>query len=100
MKAKDDGINAIRYNRDLITSKPDIAKSLKDHFETCAVKLAEEVPDGGVCEILVDQQQEWGLEEINIEELKKIFDSLLPKSSCGFDLLSNRMLKKEKKTHL
>ena len=93
---KDDGITKIRIDNSDVTNKSDIAKAFKNHFETCALKLAEQVPDSGECEILTEQQAEWGFEPINFTDLVKIIDTLLPKNSCGFDLLTNRMLKKEK----
>ena len=80
----------------LITEKQKIAESFKKHFESCATKLASTVRDSGECEILTEQQPEWGFHTITEVELLKVIDTLLPKASCGFDLLTNRMLKKEK----
>ena len=94
--SKNDGITKIRVDNSEITNKTDIAKAFKTHFESCALKLAEQVPDSGECEILTEQQAEWGFDPINFADLTKIIDTLLPKNSCGFDLLTNRMLKKEK----
>ena len=90
-------INSIRANGTIYTKKADIAEKFKIHFETCAINLAEGVPNSGECEILTTQQDNWEFKEINEKELIKIIDSILPKASCGFDLLSNRMLKKEKR---
>jgi len=89
-------IDSIQVNGELITEKTLIAKKFKEHFETCAIKLANEVPNSGENEILIDQKPEWEFREITEAHLLKIINSLVPKSSCGFDLLSNRMLKKEK----
>ena len=93
---KKEVISSIRINDTTINEKSGIAKAFKDHFETCATNLASEIQTNGDCEILFDQQQDWGFRPITLTELIKIIDSLLPKSSCGFDLLTNRMLKKEK----
>ena len=89
-------IKSIRANGSLYTGKFDIANKFKIHFETCAINLANGVPNSGDCEILINQQENWEFNAINEKELIKVIDSILPKSSCGFDLLSNRMLKKEK----
>ncbi len=96
MKGKDDGIESIKINDIEISEKSRIAQEFKKHFETCAKKLADEVPDSGDCNILIDQQNEWGFKHINQKELIEIIDTMLPKNSCGFDCLTNRMLKKEK----
>jgi hypothetical protein len=90
-------IEKITVNGSLKSTAKEIAEGFKTHFETCASKLAEEVPRSGECEILIPQQREWGFQKITKDELDKIIDSIKPKSSCGFDLLTNRMLKKEKK---
>jgi hypothetical protein len=50
-----------------------------DHFETCATKLANEVPDSGENEILFEQKLDWGFNVITEEKLIKTIDSLLPK---------------------
>ena len=93
---KDEGITKIKVDNSEISNKSAIAEAFKNHFETCASKLAEQVPNSGDCDILIEQQAEWGFEPINHNDLVKIIDTLLPKNSCGFDLLTNRMLKKEK----
>ena len=95
LKTAKDKIDVINDNG-LITDKTKIAESFKKHFESCATKLAQTVRDTGECEILTEQQPEWGFHAITETELIKIIDTLLPKASCGFDLLTNRMLKKEK----
>ena len=91
-----DDIEAIQKEGELITGKKNIAKEFKNHFETCATKLASGVTASQDCEILIEQQDDWEFKETNVTELIKVIDSILPKSSSGFDLLSNRMLKKEK----
>jgi len=54
-----DDIETIRVNNEHIENKKDIAKAFKEHFETCASKLAENIPDTGECEVLIEQQPEW-----------------------------------------
>jgi len=94
-KNKDD-ISKINDNGRIEITPKNIASSFKNHFETCATKLAENVVDSGECEILIEQQPEWSFSPITGTDLLRIIDSLQPKASCGFDLLSNRMLKAEK----
>ena len=94
-EARED-ITKLNIDGSIKLNKKEIAEGFKNHFETCASKLAEEVPDSGECEILLEQQNEWGFSAITRADLEKIIDSIQPKSSCGFDLLSNRMLKREK----
>jgi len=96
MKGKDDVVDALKVQDIEITDKSLIAKAFKTHFETCAKKLADEVPDSGECNILIDQQDEWGFTNTSPQEIIEIIDTMLPKNSCGFDNLTNRMLKKEK----
>jgi len=96
LKNRDDGIITIKMNDQEISDKNRIAREFKNHFETCAEKLANEVPNAGNCEILIEQQAEWGFQPVTQAEIIKTIDSMLPKNSCGFDGLSNRMLKKEK----
>jgi len=91
-----DEVEKLVVNNLNIENKADIAKSFEKHFETCARRLAENVPDHGECEILIEQKPEWSFQRINRKDLIDIIDSLVPKASCGFDLLSNRMLKREK----
>ncbi len=90
-------IESIVVNNERVEGIDRISKAFKDHFETCAAKLANEVPNSGENEILTNQQEEWTFHEITEKQLTEIIDSMKPKASCGFDLLSNRMLKKEKK---
>jgi len=92
-----ENIEAINFNGQLLTNPQEIANSFKSHFETCASKLANEVPDSGDNDILIEQKPGWEFHSINEEKLEKIIDSILPKNSSGFDNLSNKMLKREKK---
>jgi hypothetical protein len=100
MTQETENIDKLRVNNQDLTSKKEIAEGFRSHFETCALKLANEVPQSGECEILINQQNEWGLKRISKPELEKIIDSIKPKNSCGFDLLSNRMLKKKRNISL
>ncbi len=92
-----DEIDKLTVNGNSIIDKVNIAKSLKNHFQSCATDLANNIDENGECEILTPQKPDWNFRQITEIELLKIIDSLLPKASCGFDLLSNRMLKTEKK---
>lgn len=92
-----DEIKTVQKDENIISDPNEIAVSFKNHFETCAINLVTEVPDGGNHEILIEQKPDWFFTETTEEKLLKSIDSILPKSSSGFDLLSNRMLKKEKK---
>jgi len=91
-----DEIDKLIVDNNSITDKKNIAKSFRDHFETCALKLADNIPDHGECEILIEQQPEWSFQKITRKELLDTIESLVPKASCGYDLLSNRMIKTEK----
>jgi len=92
----DNNITSLSINNESITDNQKMAEAMKNHFETCATNLANDVPNSGPCEILTEQQPEWGFNPITQTELLKIIDSLLPKNSSGFDGLTNRMIKKEK----
>ncbi len=92
-----DEIDKLQINGVTITDKNEIANSFKNHFQSCATELANNIVDNGECDILTEQKPDWKFKKITEIELLKIIDTLLPKASCGFDLLSNRMLKAEKK---
>ena len=91
-------IDELIIDNEPTNDKNEIAKKFKDHFENCAQQLASNLPQTGECEILFDQQPALDFEPVTTKTLESTIKSLLPKSSCGFDLLTNRMLKKEKKT--
>jgi len=40
----------------------------------------------------MEQEESWAFQQVTELELIKIIDSIKPKSSSGFDCLSNRML--------
>jgi hypothetical protein len=77
------------------TDKLEIAKAFKNHFETCAAKLAEGLPPGEDTSVVMPQGQEWKLEQTCEQNVIKIIKSLKNKNSSGYDCLSNRMLKRE-----
>jgi len=98
LKNSKDDIAKIIINDNEITEPVELATCFKDHFENCAAQLANNVPNSGECNILTDQRQAWKFHAITEKELLELISSLQPKSSSGFDLLTNRMLKKEKIT--
>jgi hypothetical protein len=51
-------ITSINSNGQIITDKIEIAKTFKNHFQTCATKLAQGIQEQGECEILCEQQPE------------------------------------------
>jgi len=62
MKMSEDRDEITKLTRDniTITGGKNIAIEFKKHFETCANALAENIPNSGECEILFNQQNEWG----------------------------------------
>ena len=89
-------IDKIITNDNTITDKKEISCIFKEHFENCAQKLANNLPQTGECKILFDQYPSLDFKLITPKELEETIKTILPKNSCGFDLLTNRMLKKEK----
>ena len=89
-------ITEIEANNVRITNDVDIAVAFKSHFETCATKLAENLPPGQDTSGVMPQGESWSFKHTTELELVKLIKSLAPKNSCGPDLLSNRMLKAEK----
>jgi len=96
LKTTNEEISKLCVNGTDVIDPKEIANNFKTHFETCATTLANSVPNTGECEILIDQQREWEFRATTEKELLEIISSLIPKNSCGFDLLTNRMLKKER----
>ena len=88
-------IENIVVDNTTLTSKTDIAKAFKDHFETCAEKLAENLPNGRNTATIMPQGPTWSFKYTTEIELLKIIRNLKTKNSSGIDGLSNRMLKKE-----
>ena len=88
-------IESLEVNGEVITSKADIAKSFKTHFETCAQKLAENLPQGQDTSSIMQGGEQWSFRHTSVADLLKIIRSLKNKNSAGIDCLSNHMLKKE-----
>ena len=93
-----DTIESINLRGEVFTEPQAIANNFKAHFESCAQELAENLPQTGDCDILIDQYEEFNFSTVELKDIDKIIKGLLPKSSSGFDNLSNRMLKKERST--
>ena len=85
----------ITNNNKLETDKQEIANCFTNHFRTCATKLAESLPPGQETVNIIPKGNNWSFKHTSEIELVKIIKSLIPKNSCGPDLLSNRMLKME-----
>ena len=98
LQQTNDTIESINYADEVHTDPQIIANSFKSHFETCAKNLAENLPAAGDCEILIDQCEDFNFTTVSLKEIEKLIQGLQPKSSSGFDNLSNRMLKKERIT--
>ena len=88
-------ISEICVNGSFLTDEKEIAMAFKTHFETCAMKLSEGLPDGQDTSVSMPQGESWSLAKTNEQEIVKIINSLKNKNSTGFDCLSNRMLKRE-----
>ncbi len=88
-------IKEICVNGSFLTDENDIAKAFKEHFETCATKLSEGLPEGEDTSAAMEQGDEWHLEHTNEQQIVKIIHSMKNKNSSGFDDLTNRMLKRE-----
>ena len=90
-----ENITEIIKNGNTITDINKIPEIFKEHFETCATKLAEGMPRGVDTSSIMPQGESWGFKHTTEIELIAIIKSLANKNSSGQDLLSNRMLKKE-----
>ncbi len=88
-------IDKIVVGNKTLTSKIEIAEVFKDHFETCAKKLAENLPPGQNTVTVMPEGASWGFHHVTEIDLLKIIRNIKSKNSSGFDGLSNRMLKKE-----
>jgi hypothetical protein len=88
-------INKVKINNREITDPDEIAKAFKGHFETCAVDLANNLPNGSPDLSKIEEGDNWTFEKTGSVEIIKIIKELETKNSSGHDLLSNRMLKKE-----
>jgi hypothetical protein len=90
-------IEEVKIDNVTIKDRKEISCKFRDHFENCAQQLANNLPQTGENKILFEQYPPLDFKSITAKELEEIIRTILPKNSCGFDLLSNRMLKKEKK---
>jgi len=88
-------INKVKINNREITDPDEIAKAFKGHFETCAVDLANNLPNGSPDLSKIEEGDNWTFEKTGSVEIIKIIKELETKNSSGHDLLSNRMIKKE-----
>jgi hypothetical protein len=88
-------ITEININNRIITDDMELAQVFKSHFETCATKLTDGLPEGSDTSSVMTKGTDWKFKLTSELELIKIIKSLTPKNSSGPDLLSNRMLKKE-----
>ncbi len=69
---------------------------MANHFETCALSLANNLPPAGDTVNIMPQGETWSFRQTSEMEIVKIISGLQSKNSCGPDLLSNRMIKTEK----
>ncbi len=88
-------ITEICENGTFLTDEVEISRAFRDHFETCAARLAEGLPPGEDTSVVMPQGSEWSLECVNEQTIINIIKSLKNKNSSGYDCLSNRMLKHE-----
>jgi len=88
-------IDKISSNGTEINNKNEIAKAFKTHFETCALKLAEGLPQGQDTSQVAPRGRDWSFRHTSEIELLEIIRSLKNKNNAGCDRLSNKMLKKE-----
>jgi len=95
LKTQKEEINSIRARNKLETEPNNIATAFKNHFETCAIELANNLPDGHPDFSNIEKENDWTFDKTTAQELVKIIKTLEPKNSAGHDLLSNRMIKKE-----
>jgi len=85
----------VRLVNKLETDPKEISVAFKDHFETCAMELANNLPAGTPDYSKIKQGDKWTFKNTSAPDIVKIIKSLETKNSCGHDLLSNRMIKKE-----
>jgi len=90
-----DDISSLVVDGVKITSKEDIAHAFKNHFETCAKKLAENLPVGQDTSSIMPTGAAWSFKQVTELDILKLIRTLKNKNSAGIDNLSNRMLKKE-----
>jgi len=59
-----DEIVKLNINGESITDKKEIARSIKNHFQSCATELANNIDDNSECEILTNQKPDWKFRKI------------------------------------
>ena len=90
-----ENISEISVDGNLKTNEKNIAEAFKVHFETCASKLAENLPKGEDTSKILPQGNTWTFSHTSEIEIVSIIKTLLNKNSSGPDCLTNRMIKKE-----
>ena len=92
-------ITDILVNGEKIDNEQLIATSFKNHFETCALSLANNLPPqsqvSDTTNVMTDGNN-WSFKPVSELEIIKLINSLKTKNSSGPDLLSNKMIKMEK----
>jgi len=95
LESSKQSIDTILVDGKLLTTKEEIADAFKTHFETCALKLAENLPQGEDTSAIMPTGPNWSFKQVSYIDILKIIRSMKNKNSAGYDCLSNRMLKKE-----
>ena len=95
LSKNNENITEINSNGILLNNEQEISDAFKMHFETCASKLAENLPNGMDTSSIMPQGNLWSFKHTHEGEIVKIIKSLMNKNSSGPDSLTNRMLKKE-----
>jgi hypothetical protein len=94
LSKNNENITEINSNGILLNNEQEISDAFKMHFETCASKLAENLPNGMDTSSIMPQGNLWSFKHTHEGEIVKIIKSLMNKNSSGPDSLTNRMLKK------
>jgi hypothetical protein len=84
LSKNNDEIDQINTNGVVLTDTKLISEELKKHFETCAAKLVDDLPQGEDTVINMQQGETWDFETTTELELVEIIKSLLPKNSAGY----------------
>jgi len=88
-------IDSIKVDGRTITDQKQIAEAFKEHFSSCASKLADGLPPGEDTSTIMQNGDNWSFKRVTVADTLKIIRSLKNKNSAGIDGLSNRMIKKE-----
>jgi len=95
LEKEQEQISEININNRIVNDDQELAQVFKTHFETCATKLTEGLPEGSDTSSIIAKGREWYFQHTTEIELVKIIKTMAIKNSSGPDLLSNRMLKRE-----